>query len=93
VIGRGLPAFRLYQAQGILRVHSTIHQYGTGQQDAAAYAVLTMDEDTASLCDTFVYPGGTLLQLLNGERVCIGGGQVEQFDMLFGHSLSIITVF
>jgi len=58
-------------------MHAAIDEGGTGEQYAAPDAVLTVNQYAVASLDVFMSPAGTFYHLLNGEWLCVGGGQAE----------------
>jgi len=71
VVWGGLPALLLHQSQGSMSRHPSIDKYSAGQQNTASHPVFTVDQYSPSLFYPFIYPGGSLHQLLNRERIGI----------------------
>jgi hypothetical protein len=93
VIGRCLPAPGLNQVYRLVFAHSHGDQRSSGQQNAAAYSMLTVYQNALAILYLPIYPGGSLTQLRNGQRKGVGRGQVEQLDALTRHLLGVVLMF
>src|SRR5262245_51633901 len=73
-------------------MHAVIDEHSTGEQDAASDAVLTVNQYAVASLHMFMSPASSFHHLLDGQWLGVGGGQVQQVDMLPGHGLWIVGI-
>jgi len=76
MIGGGLPAFPLYQFQGIASMHPVIDECRASQQNTSSYAMFTVDQHVLTMLHGFICPFCTLHHLFDGERPRISRRQM-----------------
>jgi len=73
-------------------MHTLIDERSAGEQDATPNAMLAVNQYAVASLNVFMSPAGTFYHLLYGKWLRVGGGQVQQLDMLPGHGLFIVGI-